>query len=185
MFGRADIQISYRRAWCTLRARAAHITRTAGAHQAHGWRASGACASHATRVRIAHPIKSHASPRYMSEIPWTAEKYEVVGEFDARCVKVYDGDTIHIIAKPPGFTDYRKFSCRLARINAPEIRDGDEQSRAAAAAARTALFEKILGKVVSINALGSDKYGRILVEVTSDNVNMSDYMLESGYAQKY
>lgn len=121
----------------------------------------------------------------MENIPTKADKFEITGQFYGRCVKVYDGDTIHVIAKPMGFDKYYKFACRLARINAPEIRGGDENSRAAAATSRDVLAAKILNKVVRVDAQGAEKYGRVLSEITLDDENINDYMLSNGHAKLY
>jgi endonuclease YncB( thermonuclease family) len=43
-----------------------------------------------------------------------------------------------------------------------------------------------MGKMVILENIEYDKYGRILAEIlTEDQINVSDWMLEGGFAVKY
>jgi endonuclease YncB( thermonuclease family) len=95
---------------------------------------------------------------------------------------VYDGDTVtadidlgmHIWATGE--------KLRLARIDAPEVR-GEE--RAEGLKSRDWLREKINGKKVLIKTIKDKrgKYGRFLVEIYLDGVNLNDQLVEMGLAE--
>ena len=123
--------------------------------------------------------------RYDDVSPWVLpSKY-------ARVVKVYDGDTI-TLATFVGKRAYR-FRCRLARIDAPEMRpttkEGSERSRfaekKAAIVARDALRELLLDRVVEIRDAGTEKYGRVLADIYLGKICASDWMLDQGLAVPY
>lgn len=83
--------------------------------------------------------------------------------FEAKVVKVYDGDTIHIVF--PYFGKMYKWNCRLTGIDTPELRTKNEQEKEYGIKVRDALREKIMGKLVFIKCGEFDKYGRLLGEI--------------------
>lgn len=100
-----------------------------------------------------------------------------------KVIKVYDGDTITIVSKLPYPESLLyKFRVRLARINAPELKT---QESIEALNSRDFLASMVLDKTVELKSVRTDKYGRILAEVYCDNINMSDLLLEKGYAVVY
>jgi len=98
-------------------------------------------------------------------------------------LKVYDGDTITIV----GRVDRRmyKFSVRLARIDAPEIRTKFVGEKRAAIRSRDALQSLVGRKVIELRGIKREKYGRVLAEVWFDGMNVNDWMLQQGYAVGY
>jgi endonuclease YncB( thermonuclease family) len=50
---------------------------------------------------------------------------------------------------------------------------------------RDKLIEFIDGKVVDILCLDFDKYGRVLVEITHNNVRVDKWLIENGLAKSY
>ena len=77
--------------------------------------------------------------------------------------KVYDGDTITIISSIPGFknkTKY-KFSVRLSNIDCPELRSKNVQEKEIAIIARDQLKDLILDKMVYLENISIEKYGRL------------------------
>jgi micrococcal nuclease len=101
-------------------------------------------------------------------------------------IKVYDGDTITIASKLP-YSDspmYR-FSVRLNGIDSPEIRTKIPEEKKLAIIARDALSDKIMGKVITLENVSVEKYGRILADVIIDGENMNNYMLDKKLAVKY
>jgi endonuclease YncB( thermonuclease family) len=82
-----------------------------------------------------------------------------------KVVKVYDGDTVTVATLIKGDPHIYKFSVRLARIDAPELRTRNDVEKKAAIIVRDRLDEFIGGKMVCLENVGYDKYGRILAEV--------------------
>jgi len=105
--------------------------------------------------------------------------------FYARVYKIYDGDTISIIFNYKD--DYIKYSCRVNRIDTPEIRSNDELEKKYAYIAKNYLSNMILDKIIKVKVLKFDKYGRLLVELYNPdtNENINDMMVSSGYANEY
>jgi micrococcal nuclease len=103
-----------------------------------------------------------------------------------KVIKVYDGDTITIASKLP-FNDsviYR-FSVRLIGIDCPEIKGSTDIEKRLAILSRDALHKLIFGKIVRLENVGTEKYGRLLANVYLDDINVSDWMIQNGYAVKY
>ena len=117
-----------------------------------------------------------------------------------RLVDIYDGDTVKIIIKL--FNEYFKFTCRLIKINAPEIKDNHD----IAIISRNRIFslltkseidknstqkdiQKFLDEnttIIFLKCFEFDKYGRVLVDVfTSDNKSISDILLDEKLVNKY
>lgn len=106
-----------------------------------------------------------------------------------KVIKVYDGDTI-TIATPlfngdtsPYIKTYR-FNLRLRGINTPEIKTKDKDEKEIALEARDFLSFLVMDKIVKLENVDIEKYGRILCDVyvqdTNTHVNLA--MLESGFA---
>lgn len=104
-----------------------------------------------------------------------------------RVIKVYDGDSITIAARIPQLKNdtIYKFSIRLNRIDTPELRTRNPIEKEYATKIRDILSEKIMNKMVNIRVLKTDKYGRYLAEVSYKKSNISDWLINNGYAVKY
>ena len=94
---------------------------------------------------------------------------QIVEDFEAKVVKVYDGDTITLRAT---FRDF-DFRLRFLDIDAPEMNAGGN-------IARDWLISRILGKVVNVlidktNRVG--KYGRLLGKVLYNGTIVSEEMI--------
>tara|TARA_B100000902_G_scaffold389684_2_gene437282 strand:- start:291 stop:482 length:192 start_codon:yes stop_codon:yes gene_type:complete len=50
---------------------------------------------------------------------------------------------------------------------------------------RDALREKILNNLVEVHCKDFDKYGRLLVEIIYENVNINNWLIENNYAKVY
>ena len=102
---------------------------------------------------------------------------------EGRVVKVYDGDTITIVAKLPyKDSEYYRFSVRLLGIDTAEIK-GPEKDRATKA--RDALSSRILNHSVQLRDVATEKYGRLLANVYLGDECMNKWMLEQGHAIPY
>tara|TARA_Y200000002_G_scaffold377082_1_gene382058 strand:- start:1254 stop:1724 length:471 start_codon:yes stop_codon:yes gene_type:complete len=102
-----------------------------------------------------------------------------------KVIKVYDGDTITLAAKPYENHPIYRFSVRLNGIDTPEIKTKVENEKKHALIARDALSERILNKIVRLENVESEKYGRLLADVYLDNDNLNEWMIEKNYAVKY
>ncbi|MBA42971.1 MAG: hypothetical protein CMF62_03050 [Magnetococcales bacterium] len=106
----------------------------------------------------------------------------------AKVVKVYDGDTIHVIFKHN--SSYYKFKIRLYGINTPELKPPkNDKNRDKiiknGKKARDRLTELILNKEIILECLDFDKYGRILGIIKLNNININQLMLDENLAIKY
>ncbi len=101
----------------------------------------------------------------------------------AKCVDVYDGDTITaaIILFDRPFL----FKIRLVGINASEIRNKDLDEKSKAIAARDFLRAAILDKIITIKCGKMDKYGRVLGEIYDGDVFINNELIKGGYAELY
>ena len=101
-----------------------------------------------------------------------AETYKVL--------RVYDGDTITIMNAG------QKQSIRLVGIDTPEkSRKKNEPGQPYSQKATKFLAGKVLGKMVSIEDYGKDRYGRVLGAVWLGHTNVNLEMVKNGYAEVY
>jgi len=115
----------------------------------------------------------------------------------AKCVDVYDGDTIKIVF--PLENKLYKWNCRLTGVDTPELRTRNKKEKELGYIVRNKLREKILNKVISVKCGEFDKYGRLLVElflIERDNLeqtggglnyekSINNWLVENKYAFKY
>ena len=101
----------------------------------------------------------------------------------ARVASIYDGDTITAIFKLPNDSVYYKWNCRLYGIDTPELKTGNNKE--AGLKARDFLREKILDKVVKLSCGEFDKYGRLLVNIIYEDIDINALMISSGHAKPY
>jgi endonuclease YncB( thermonuclease family) len=100
-------------------------------------------------------------------------------------VKVYDGDSIHAVFDYMGKPF--KWNCRIAHVDAPEMRAKDADVKAKAVEARDQLKALILNKTVQLDCGAFDKYGRLLVEITvpESQLRVDRWLVENGHAKPY
>jgi endonuclease YncB( thermonuclease family) len=106
----------------------------------------------------------------------------------AKCVKVYDGDTITVVFK--WSNTFHRFNIRMDGYDAPELRptcndSKKEVEKAWAIKSRDYLRSLILDRIVTIKCGKFDKYGRILATVMLGGECINDKMLLNGYCRKY
>ena len=87
----------------------------------------------------------------------------------------YDGDTC---------TTTTKEKIRLACIDTPELR-GSRADPIPAKAARDYLNGLVAGKEVAIRRITKDRYGRTVAEISIDDVNIQQRLVEKGLARVY
>ena len=104
----------------------------------------------------------------------------------AKVVKVYDGDTIHIVA--PLFEGVMsRFRVRLNRIDAPELRTKDEWEKKAGYIVKEMLEEKIGNQIIELKDVNYDKYGRILADIilVDGAININEWLLDTQWVCSY
>jgi endonuclease YncB( thermonuclease family) len=109
---------------------------------------------------------------------------------EGKIIRVYDGDTVTIAARfkidgvyvPKLF----RYNVRLRGIDSPEMKTKNSTEKSLALKSRDALTELIMDRMVRLENVEYDKYGRILANViTEGGINVSNWMIENGYAVEY
>jgi micrococcal nuclease len=105
----------------------------------------------------------------------------------AKCVHAYDGDTIHVVFKMPHSNDCYKWVIRMMGIDTPEIKSKNTYEKQLAVKARDFLRNLILDKIIIIECLDFDKYGRLLgnLFIEGNEKSISNMMIEKGFAKAY
>jgi len=111
------------------------------------------------------------------------QKNEIMYQYKAKIIEVYDGDTITAMVDL-GFFHFQQMKFRLYGINTPEIR-GEE--RAQGMIVRDILRAMILDKEVTINSYKDkqEKYGRYLANIVIDGVDVNHWLVTNGHAKEY
>jgi endonuclease YncB( thermonuclease family) len=98
----------------------------------------------------------------------------VKGQFDAKVLKVYDGDTVWVAYKNERL-GYIKTKVRLNRIDAPEIKGNKNETKEEAQARKSSaeyskriVSELINGKIIKLVITGLDQYSRVLGDILID-----------------
>jgi len=104
--------------------------------------------------------------------------------YKARCVSVYDGDTVTLDISLGFNVVMHKQKVRLLGINTPEVR-GEE--RELGLVSRDRLRELIDDKDVIIvtHRDKGGKYGRLLATIYLDGVNINQQLVDEGLAEAY
>jgi endonuclease YncB( thermonuclease family) len=103
-----------------------------------------------------------------------------------KVIKVYDGDTITIATKLPyNNSPFFRFSVRLRGIDCPEIRSKNTSEKECAVIARDLLINNIYHKIVTLENIDYDKYGRILADVFLDGENITTMLINNRLAVMY
>lgn len=108
--------------------------------------------------------------------------------FKAKVVDVHDGDTITIVFRP--YTEKIQLCARMNGYDSPELHPRKNIANRnaeilAAEAAKNALKNKIGEKIVEIECHPFDKYGRLLVTVHYEGININNWMMTEGHGYAY
>ena len=87
----------------------------------------------------------------------------------------YDGDTC---------TSSTGEKIRLACIDTPELR-GSRADPIPAKAARDYLNGLVAGEEVAIRRITKDRYGRTVAEISKDDMNINEHLVEKEFARVY
>ena len=133
--------------------------------------------------------KSSSDEEIYSNVMWHDTIPFICPITSGKVIKVYDGDTITIASylnsskkKSPLY----RFSIRLAGIDSAEIRGKTEKEKDLAQKAKTMLSSIIMDKIVTLKNIKTEKYGRILADIyTDDGLHINQWMLDHNYAVPY
>lgn len=97
-----------------------------------------------------------------------------------KVIKVYDGDTftLGVLINDVAY----RFSVRMKGIDSPEMRGPHKDL---AVQSRDALTELIMHKIVRLENIGTEKFGRVLADVYCNDLHVNAWMIEKGYAKQY
>ena len=104
-------------------------------------------------------------------------------KYVAKCIDVYDGDSITVVFKFNG--KYQQFKIRMMGYDTPEIRSKNLEEKEYGKRAKKALEDKILNKIINLECHEFDKYGRLLATVYIDGNDVNQYMINERYGYPY
>ena len=103
-----------------------------------------------------------------------------------KVIKVYDGDTITIASTLPfKKSPIYRFSVRIAGIDCPEIRTKNVNEKYCANLAKEFIHNLVNDKIVTLENIRTEKYGRILADVYCDGISLGEALLKEKLAVKY
>ena len=122
----------------------------------------------------------------LKDVKWENTKNFVPPIQSGLVIKVYDGDTITIATKLQydESTIYR-FSVRLRGIDCPEMKRKDDDESRCALLAKNILADLVLHKLVTLQNISLEKYGRILADVYLGDLHINNYMIQQRVAIPY
>lgn len=159
-----------------------------------------------------HNIDLKANPLNINQNQNEYKKFDLEntsGEFYVE--SVYDGDTITILipiklhiynmissneidstsdSNKSNIIHFNKIRLRLYGIDTPEIKPrkdiaNRDEHIVKAKAAKDFLSNLILHKIIKVEFLTNDKYGRPLAKIYYNDENLNDLMIEKNFAKKY
>lgn len=106
--------------------------------------------------------------------------------YNAKIIKVIDGDTVDAMVDL-GFSIYTQVRFRLYGLDTPEKNDEDPEARKLAMSAAAFVSDTILNKVVTIESVNKDKYGRWLAKVfmKPEQPTLNEQLITLGHAKAY
>ena len=124
--------------------------------------------------------------RQLQEASYVNTKPFVPQLITGKVIKVYDGDTITIAARLPYINaPISRFSVRLSGIDSPELRTHNPTEKVAAILSRDKLHELIFDKMVTLQNVSLEKYGRILADIYIGQLHVNQWLLDNHYAIEY
>lgn len=106
--------------------------------------------------------------------------------YNALITKIIDGDTIDAMVDL-GFSIHTNIRFRLHGIDTPEKNATDINERIVANNATTFVSNAILNKIVTIESVEKDKYGRWLAKVflNPEQPTLNEQLVSLGFAKAY
>jgi len=107
-------------------------------------------------------------------------------KLEVEAYNVYDGDTLKDVVIGLGFGVYVRKDLRLARIQAPEIRNRNKEEKQKGFESKEYLISLLSNQSdLTVHIVGKGKYGRWIAEIYKSGESVSDIMLDSGFAKVY
>ena len=115
------------------------------------------------------------------------ELFEIFSEqsIEGDVYDCYDGDTFKMIVTIPSTDIKVRVTCRMEGYDSPEVRTRNKNEKKLGIFARDRLREKILNKKINAKCGKADKYGRLLVRVTVDDIDINNYMIDNNLGHPY
>lgn len=105
-------------------------------------------------------------------------------EYYGKVVSVYDADTMTIDIDL-GFNITIREKVRVYGIDTPELRTRNKEEKKLGYKARDLVRDKVLGKKVGLKAYKPGKFGRYLVDVYYDDINLAEELIDAKLALPY
>jgi micrococcal nuclease len=141
-----------------------------------------------TTVRL-HNYSMLQDNTFWDEISYSNTKPYIPDITCGKVVKVYDADTItianHIYVGSSRSNEIYRFQVRLHGIDSPEIKSKNPTTKALAIKARDVLSEMISGKIVQLQNVQLEKYGRLLADVYLGDLHLNQWLIDNKYAVVY
>lgn len=103
-----------------------------------------------------------------------------------KVLKVCDGNTIIIASKnPQPDAAVVRFTICLRGIESPKFKTVNPFEKHAAVLSRDALIHLILNKIITLQNVNIEKYGRIIADIYLDDIHVNQWMLDHHYVDKY
>lgn len=123
----------------------------------------------------ANDVKTPTLSEQLQDKTWNNTKPYVPHFTQGKIIKCYDGDTVTIATFINN--EVYRFNIRMLGYDCAEIKSKDPQEKQVAKWAKEYITEMIHGKIVKIiKNDGYDKYGRLLLELEIDNINVNEVM---------
>lgn len=95
-------------------------------------------------------------------------------KFDmVKVIKVYDGDTYHVVGFQEDCKTFYRYTLRLREINTPELKGPESE---AGYYVKEEVAHLILDQIVYISNIGYDKYHRLLASLKFYNSHLDAHM---------
>lgn len=105
-------------------------------------------------------------------------------EYKAKILSVYDGDGVYHANVDMGMNLFQRKSLRLYGVDTPEIRGTHKDAGYVVRdVVRIIIQDKDI--IIKTHKDKTGKYGRLLVDIIIDDMNLSDYLISIGYAKEY
>ena len=104
----------------------------------------------------------------------------------AKCVDVYDGDTITV--KFFYRRELLKYKVRLLGLDTPELKTKNLEEKQLSQKIKGYVSELIMNKIIKLKCYEFDKYGRILAEIffkSEKEYSLNNFLIENRLAIKY
>ena len=102
-----------------------------------------------------------------------------------RVVDVYDGDTITIVGYVKHNPELFRFSVRLNGIDCPEMKGKYENEKIVANFAKQYVRDLVYNKIITLENVSLDKYGRVLAKVMFGPRDIAQELLDKNMAVSY